>query len=114
MTAYLDIINDKEYSGKTIWSIIRRLYGRSKDIVLRQCAGNSPEWGYIGQVNHKNGGGMDILCTISSMSGPSGVDNRGVDSDAEAAEMRDLEENYGPITDIEAEYEKQCRIAEKE
>ena len=78
MTASIRIRGAGVYTGETVWSIVRREYGRSKKLGIRRSKDrNSPEWGYV---TWSDGGGTEIIDTIMEASGPMGVDNNGYSS----------------------------------
>ena len=106
--AYLKI-NGEKYYGKSIWSVARRLYGRSRGLVVGTSCSTAPEWGQV--LRESPYGGFDILASISDADGPWGVDNNGDDIDADLAEMDECLASCASYHD-DAEYEKQCRIAE--
>lgn len=92
MTAYIRIREHGEtvtYHGRTVWSIIRRIMGRGKDVRLRLDHGLTQglRQGYLGW--SEGWSGMNVAYRVIDCEGPFGTDNEGEDWDEDRYE--DLE-----------------------
>ena len=79
--AYIILKNGKKYTGKTIWSIIRRVYGKSKNIYLETAVEPGPRSCGPCRIRryYPSTGRRRTLGNVAEFRGPLGVDNNGTD-----------------------------------